>query len=284
MVDVHPDPAIALTARFLKEASALDPAEIVPLRADAALAEKNVAAGVAAVLAYDAHVAEHLPAVDLAELRSLPDLARAVVVAAREAGGDDELGPLFAEACALRRMLRAVATGLVEAGVLGARDLARLSPERGATDVGADCALLAGLFQRKAEEIEGKSAAGAEEVARAAEVGLALRAHFKPTGSAKKAGASGMSPAEARDSTVDAAPAAARAAVGGGWVHLRARGGCARAGAPCGAREAEEGGGEGGARGGGGALTAPRAGSVEGITGGRHAKIGGATHRPEFSQ
>ena len=200
MVDVTRDPAAAaLAARFLQEASALDPAEIVPLRTDAALAEKNVAAGVAAVLAYDAHVAEHLPAVDLAELRSLPDLARAVVVVTREAGGDDELGPLFAEACALRRTLRAAAVGLVEAGVLGARELARLSPERGATDVGADCAMLAALFQRKEEDLAGKWAAGAEGVARAAEVGMALRAHFKPTGAARKAGAAGVSPAEARD-------------------------------------------------------------------------------------
>jgi len=191
--------APTLGSRFLREAGALSAAEIVPLRADAALAEKNVAVGVAAVLAYDAHVAEHLPSVDLAELRSLPDLARAVVVAAHEAGGDEELGPLYAEACTLRRTLRAVAVGLVEAGVLGARDLARFSPERGATDVGADCAALASLFQRKAEELEGKSAAGEEDLARAAEVGLALRAHFKPTGAARKPGASGLSPAEGRD-------------------------------------------------------------------------------------
>ncbi len=194
-----PDAAPALAARFLREASALEPGEIVPLRADAALAEKNVAAGVAAVLAYDAHVAEHLPAVDLAELRSLPDLARAVVEAARAAGGDAALGPLFAEACAVRRSLRAAAHALVEAGVLGPRELHRLSPERGATDVGADCAALAALFQRKAEALEGKTAAGEDEVARAAELGLALRAHFKPTGAARKAGASGLTPAEVRD-------------------------------------------------------------------------------------
>ena len=99
MVDV----TTALTARFLQEASALDPAEIVPLRTDAALAEKNVAAGLAAVLAYDAHIAEHLPEVDLGELRSLPDLARTVTDAAREAGEDDETRALLAEATALRQ-------------------------------------------------------------------------------------------------------------------------------------------------------------------------------------
>lgn len=194
-----PDDAPTPAARFLREARGLEAGEILPLCADAALAEKNVAAGVAAVLAYDAHVAEHLPAVDLAELQSLPNLARAVAVAASEAGGDDALGPLFAEGCTLRRSLRAAAVALVEAGVLAPRDLARLSPERGATDVGADCSALASLFQRKAEDVEGKSAVGEDEVARAAEVGLALRAHFKPRGAARKPGPSGMSPAEARD-------------------------------------------------------------------------------------
>ena len=85
-VPALPDPA---RARFLAEARVLSADEILPLRTDPALAERNVAAGVAAVLLYDRHVAEHLPSVDLGELRSLPDLARAVVELARECGAPD---------------------------------------------------------------------------------------------------------------------------------------------------------------------------------------------------
>jgi hypothetical protein len=187
-------------ARFLREARAIPADEVVPLRTDPALAEKNVAAGVAAVLAYDAHVAEHLHVVDLAELRSLPDLARAVADAARDAGGDDaELRPLLAEALTLSRTLRAAAVALVEAGVLSPRDLARLSPERGPADVGADCLALASLFQRKAEDLEGKSPAGEDQIARAAELGATLRALWKPKGAARKPGPDGRSPADVRD-------------------------------------------------------------------------------------
>ena len=41
------------------------------MRADASLAYHNVAAGAAAVLAYESHLREHLPRVSLAEIRSL---------------------------------------------------------------------------------------------------------------------------------------------------------------------------------------------------------------------
>jgi hypothetical protein len=185
---------------FLREARAIDPGEVVPLHADAELAEKNVAAGVAAVLAYDAHVAEHLPHVDLGELRSLPDLARAVVLAGREAGTeDDEARALLDEAYALRRKLRAAAVALTEAGVLAPRDLAKLGGERGGVDVSADCAALASLFQRRAEDVAGKAPLEEGEVTRAAEIAAALKARWKPAGAARKPGPDGLSAVEKRD-------------------------------------------------------------------------------------
>jgi hypothetical protein len=185
---------------FLHHARGIDAAEVVALHGDPALAEKNVAAGVAAVMVYEAHVSEHLPHVDLGELRSLPDLARAVVEAAREAGAeDDEAVALLEEAYALRRKLRATALALVEAGVLAARDVARLGDDRGAVDLAAQCAALASLFQRRAEEVEGKTPLDENDVARAAELGTALRARWKPAGTAKKPGPDGLSPVEKRD-------------------------------------------------------------------------------------
>jgi hypothetical protein len=187
-------------ARFLREARGIPADEVVPLRTDPLLAEKNVTAGVAAVLAYDTHVAEHLGSVDLGELRSLPDLARAVADAARDAGLDEgELRPLLGEALALSRTLRASAEALVEAGVLAPRDLARLSPARGPADPGADCAVLASLFQRKAEDVADKTPVTEEDITRAAEIGASLRALWKPKGPARKPGPDGLSPAEVRD-------------------------------------------------------------------------------------
>ena len=191
----HPSPR----ARFLRESQALAPDEIVPLRADASLAEKNVAAGVSAVLAYDAHVAEHLPEVDLGELRSLPDLARAVTDAAREAGEDDETRALLAEATPLRHKLRVAATALVEGEILAPRDLGRLGRERGGVDVAGDCSALGALFEKNAGEIEGHSAVDPAEAARAVELGAELKARLKPKGAARKPGPEGLSPAEVRD-------------------------------------------------------------------------------------
>ncbi len=192
--------ALPTPSRFLREARALDAAEIVPLCADVAVVEKNVAAGVGAVFVYTDHIAEHLPKVDLGELRSLPDLARDVVEAARAAGGGgDEERELFGEADKLRRSLRAAALALAEAEVLSARDVAKLGNGRGAVDVGAECKALAGLFERRADEVEGKTAIDAEQVARAAEVGATLRALLRGKGAARKPGPHGPSPVEVRD-------------------------------------------------------------------------------------
>lgn len=193
----------AAAARFDREARALDAAEIVPLRADPVLAERNVAAGVAAVMEFADHVREHLPAVDLEELQSLPDLARRVALCAHDLGGEDEeraeTARLLAEANALRRTLRAAAAALVEAGVLAPKDLAKIGRDRGAIDAGADCGALASLFERRAEEIAGKTPIEEEQLARAAELAAELKTRLKPKGAAKKAGPSGVSPAEMCD-------------------------------------------------------------------------------------
>src|SRR5262245_54252072 len=69
--------APATLARFLEEARAFEP--VRPLRADPRVVQHNVGIGVAAVMEWADHVREHLPHVDLGELRSLPDLALCLV-------------------------------------------------------------------------------------------------------------------------------------------------------------------------------------------------------------
>lgn len=193
----------ATLARFLEEARAFEAPQVRPLRADPRAVQHNVGLGVAAVMEWADHVREHLPHVDLAELRSLPDLALCLAHAAQEAAGDGpeaaELRELLVEAHALRRKLAAAAIALAEAGILGPRDAEKVRGKHGAIDAGADCAALAALFEKRAADVEGKTAITAEELARAAEIGATLRALWKPKGAARKPGADGLSPVEARD-------------------------------------------------------------------------------------
>jgi hypothetical protein len=202
--DQNPPEALAAAVApgpFLRAAAAIEPDQILPLRADPTVAQHNVSAGVAAVMEYAEHAREHLPHVDLDELRSLPDLALAVIAAAREVDATDEAEArrLLDEAGALRRLLRASAVALAEAGALSPRDAARVRDTRGPFDAGADCLALAALFQRRAGDLEGKTAVAEADVARAAEVGAALRALLRPKAAARKPGPGGMSPVELRD-------------------------------------------------------------------------------------
>lgn len=188
-------------ARFLHEARSLEP--LTPMRADPRAVLTNVGLGVAAVMEFHEHVREHLPHVDLEELRSLPDLALCLLHASADLDGTDdepaEARALLAEGGALRRVLRASALALAEAGVLPPRDAAKLPGDRGAVDVAADCLALAALFERRAEEVAGQSPVTEDQLARAAELGASLRALQKPKAGARKPGAGGLSPVEVRD-------------------------------------------------------------------------------------
>ena len=73
-----------LVARFLQEASGLDLAQVAPMRGNPRAVLTNVGLGVAAVMEFHEHVREHLPFVDLDELRALPDLALCLLQASAE--------------------------------------------------------------------------------------------------------------------------------------------------------------------------------------------------------
>jgi hypothetical protein len=198
-----PTPAApAALERFLAEARAFEPEQILPFRADPRTAQQSVAIGVAAVLTWADHVREHLPHVDLGELRSLPDLALYLADAAREAdpaADTPETRELLAEAHALRRRLRSATIALLHAGILAPRELAKVGPDHGAVDVAADCAALATLFEKRADDIEGQTPVSPEQLARAAELAATLKALFKPKAGARRPGPTGISPVEARD-------------------------------------------------------------------------------------
>ncbi|APR75448.1 Hypothetical protein A7982_00794 [Minicystis rosea] len=202
--DASTQPAPPATlSRFLAEARAFDADQVIPFRADARAVQHQVGLGVASVLTWADHVREHLPHVDLDELRSLPDLALCLAHATQEAGGDGpeaaEARELLMEAHDLRHILKTAAVAAVAAGVLAPKDIAKIGADHGAVDVGADCVALGALFEKRGEDLEGRTPVTAEQIARAAEIGATLRALAKPKGAAKKPGASGLSPVEARD-------------------------------------------------------------------------------------
>jgi hypothetical protein len=191
----------ATLARFLHETRAFEAEQLLPFRAHVRVVQHNVGVGVAAVLAWADHVRDHLPHVDLDELRSLPDLCLCLAHAVQEAAGavPGETSELLIEATDLRRALKTAAVALAAAGLLAAKDLAKIGPDHGAVDAGGDCLLLAALLEKRAEEIAGQTPVPEEQLARAAEVGAALRAAWKPKAAAKKPGAGGLSLVEARD-------------------------------------------------------------------------------------
>jgi hypothetical protein len=172
------------------------------MRADASLAYHNVAEGCAAVLQHEAHIKEHLPKVDIAELRSVPDLALGVVFASLKAnneGGASDTRALLAEAHDLRRVLLKGADSAAEAGIFTSKEIAKVKQGRGPIDAAGDCVALASLFTRQAAALKGKTAVTKAQVTRAAELGTELLRRLKPKGTRRKPDAGTASAAEERD-------------------------------------------------------------------------------------
>jgi hypothetical protein len=192
----------AAYARFLPIATRLDADEIIPMRADASLAYHNVARGLSEVMEFEDHIKEHLPRVDLGELKSLPDLALGVVFASFKAnseGGESDTRALLVEAHALRRLLVVSAEAAGEAGFFSAKELAKVREGRGSSDMAGACVMLASLFTKHAEALAEKTAVTEEQVERAGEVGAELLRRFKPKGARRKGDAGTVSAAEERD-------------------------------------------------------------------------------------
>ena len=200
--DKTPAPPAALS-RFLDDARAFEPDQVVPFRDDPRAVQHNVGVGVAAVMEWADHVREHLPEVDLEELRSLPDLALCLTHASDAVDGGvvqaAEVRELLIEARALRSAMKASAVALAQAGVLAPKDLAKIGGDRGAVDAGADCLALAALFEKRAADVEGRTPITEEQIARAAEIGATLRAARKPKAAARKPGPSGATAIDTRD-------------------------------------------------------------------------------------
>lgn len=173
----------ALVERFLAQApKGVRP---TPLRADPVLAQQNVSRGVENVMRREIEIRRALPRVDVKALRSLPDLARAVVHAAEEVArmspppadtkaAKAELRKLMMRARTLRELLLTSAESLVAAGVLGAAELAKIRSGLGPLDSARDCLALAALFRKHHGEVRGKTPVAPETIDEAERVGAEL--------------------------------------------------------------------------------------------------------------
>lgn len=170
--------------RFLVEAKALDERDVRPFRLDPSLAYHNVELGVVAVTPLEKRVRAELPAVDLEQLRSMPDLALAVCFAAsqvdRGGGSSRQLAEPLRRAYALRETLLASAVALAKAGVLPDREVEKIQQGRGPLDAAQDCVDLAALFKKYATAVRGKSPVSAAHVTDASKLGTDLLKVLRP--------------------------------------------------------------------------------------------------------
>ncbi len=183
-------PATAQEAfeKLLPEAKALPKRDVMPFRADADLALHNVQLGTDAVLAQRARIAKELPALDLASIERLPTLALAVVFASGrvdpKARPKSEVRADLKRAHELRAVMLSAAESTALAGLVPAREVAKIREGRGASDVAKDCVDLAALFTKYPAAAK-KTVVTAEQIREAAELGSALVATLIPS-SAKR--------------------------------------------------------------------------------------------------
>ena len=173
--------------RFLDEARKLDARDVLPFRADAALAYHNVVVGRDALAAEIDRIRAELPKFDVGLLRSLPELALGVMFAAAQAANRSgaSLGVVqqqLAEARTLRDLLLSNADGLAKAGIFKIADVDKIREGHGPRDTAQDCVSLATMFRTHAEAVRGKTPVTAAQVKRASELGSALLVSLRAPG------------------------------------------------------------------------------------------------------
>lgn len=161
--------------RFLTDAKALDAAAVKPFRIDTSLAYHNVERGSAALLPFADHLKVELPAIDLDQVRALPELALAVSFAAsqvdRGGGAPKDLKLSLRRLYALREPLLASAVALAAAGVVPKREVEKIQEGRGSIDAAQDCVDLPAFYNKHAAAIRGKTPVTAAQLTEAAKLG-----------------------------------------------------------------------------------------------------------------
>jgi hypothetical protein len=170
---------------FLPLARAIAAADIIPLRADVHVAYHNAKTGTDAVLAHADRIVRELPAVKLAELREIPQLAQGVIFAALLVEGsapESSIAADLATASPLRQVLLVAAEALAASDYLPRARVKAIRAGRGKLDVANDCVALAALLREHAAAIAGKTAVTPEQIDQADVVGSRLQTRLKTRG------------------------------------------------------------------------------------------------------
>lgn len=188
--------------RFLPLAQAVLQSEVRVFRGDPSLVYHNALEGVKNVTAHAPALRAQLPKEDFDRLASLPELVLALIFAVLHVEGTPEqpqtLRRDLEEARVLRRLLLKGFDALKEAGFFTQKEYDTIAAGKGPLDAANDCIALASKYRGKWSAIEKKTAVTPLQLARAAELGTKLQAHFK-SARTRRSGAKDDAAAERMD-------------------------------------------------------------------------------------
>ena len=179
---------------FVSEARTLSDAEIRQYRGDARLARFNVCGGVDSVLPHAARLATEFPAVPVARLGQLPDLARAIVYATkrteRRTVSDGELQEKSSLIAVPRQEMLAAARGFARRGIFDDGEVRAIERGNDRVDSAEDVIALIALFTDplKQAELQGMHFFTAKEFRLWREAAEFLVENLTPTGARKADG------------------------------------------------------------------------------------------------
>ncbi len=209
--------------KFRAAAMALPKDLVGPFVGSARLMLRNASTGAANVLGDRDRARKELPALDLARVAAIPELALGAAWAAEEAvrlsATPKTVNALVKEATAHRALLLSNLDGLVAAGLVPAAPVAAIRKGRGKFDIANDCVAAAALFRKHGAALRGKTPVTAAHLKAASDTGEALAAALNPKGAARPKSAELRAALELRDrlaALLDSEHAIARRA--GGWL------------------------------------------------------------------
>lgn len=197
----------ALYTRYRAVGAELPASEVLVCRADPRIVLVNVRRGVAAVLGTEAQVAavrEHLPKIPVEQALELPDIARALLFASREAlprtASPREIERALMEISGPREELLTQAELFARRGLLDKERVAQIRAGSGKYDTARDGMELAALFLRHEDALKGLHPFTREEIEKLGRTSEWLLETLTPSGARAESKRREKGPAEdARD-------------------------------------------------------------------------------------
>lgn len=190
--------AAAAFERFLPLAEAIPEADVVAPNVDLSIARHNIERGLAAIRPHLDLVRSRLPLCPIDEVRELPSIALAAVVAADRVGvraSDGEVMGKLAELRPMRERALVMAEILADLGHVPAERVRAIRAGNGPLDSARDAMALQQLFKEHWDAVEGKHPFSRADLADLGERGQWLFARLRP-------GAAVSEPAKRGDAAV----------------------------------------------------------------------------------